>query len=225
MVETLKAEIDEASQHLPKDVQRRFFSRLVPGHQLEKVLFEPPDIDWNAPLTLKEEVELRNRLRAQEYFLAHDERCSAELIDAMSTVFQMLAGELPEMKTENRALFIVPLVDLFESPGDIIQDIMPSYRKIGIEISVFSRSYGSASTQTFAQPQTLFPTPSTKSLLRGRRIASFLRPSLRRHTSPARPSMTSSSSLFRSPFHARYISATCMCAVAVAQVNRNGSRR
>jgi hypothetical protein len=67
IIDTLTADIDRASQHLPKEVRDAFFATWCQVIELEEVLYDPPDVDWNAPLTLKEAVDLRNFLRAQEY--------------------------------------------------------------------------------------------------------------------------------------------------------------
>jgi hypothetical protein len=45
----------------------------------QDVLWELPEIDWSLPMTAKEMVQLREALREQEYFLAHDKRCSEQL--------------------------------------------------------------------------------------------------------------------------------------------------
>jgi hypothetical protein len=146
VIDTLTVQIDGAAQHLTKDVQDALFAAWCQVIELEEVLYAPPDVDWSAPLTLKEGVELRNFLRAQEYFLAHDERVSAELIDAIAAVFVGLAGDLPETKAEGRALFSVPLAHLFQNVGDTVQEVIAvfsqeRYEDIGLFTELRKRFY------------------------------------------------------------------------------------
>jgi hypothetical protein len=75
-------------------------------------------------MNMKEGVEFRNALRAQEYFLANDERCSAELVDALVLIFTEIARGLPEIKSEGRELFAVPLVHLFNDLYALSQHII-----------------------------------------------------------------------------------------------------
>src|SRR5215472_4164357 len=51
---------------------------------LESVIFTTADLHWDtAHLSLKEQVDLRRFLRAQQYFLAHDERVITLLLEVM----------------------------------------------------------------------------------------------------------------------------------------------
>ena len=112
LIDTVTPVIDQAAAHLPKELQNALFATWTAIIQLEEALYEPPE--WPDSMTMKEGVAFRNALRAQEYFLANDQRCSAELVDALVLIFTEIARGLPEIKSEGRELFAVPLVHLFK---------------------------------------------------------------------------------------------------------------
>ena len=122
LIDTVTPVIDQAAAHLPKELQNALFRTWTAVIQLEEALYEPPE--WPDSMTMKEAVEFRDALRAQEYFLANDERCSAELIDALVLIFTEIARELPEIKSEGRELFSVPLVHLFNDLYGLTQHII-----------------------------------------------------------------------------------------------------
>ena len=122
LIDTVTPVIDQAAAHLPKELQNALFATWTAVIQLEEVLYEPPE--WPDSMTMKEGVEFRNALRAQEYFLANDQRCSAELVDALVLIFTEIARELPEIKSEGRELFAVPLVHLFNGLYGLSQHII-----------------------------------------------------------------------------------------------------
>ena len=104
-VDTVKPVVDEAAAHLPEELQNALYSTWADVLRLEDVLYDLPE--WPASMTMKEAVKFREALRAQEYFLANDERCSAELIDALLLIFTVIAQELPKSKAkeESSSLF------------------------------------------------------------------------------------------------------------------------
>jgi DNA helicase HerA-like ATPase len=122
LIDTVTPVIDEAAAHLPKELQDALFATWTEVIRLEEVLYEPSE--WPAAMTMKEGVELRKALRAQEYFLANDERCSAELTNAVLLMFTEIARELPAIKSEGRELFTVPLVHLFNDLYGLTQHIL-----------------------------------------------------------------------------------------------------
>ncbi len=122
IVDTVTSEVDQAAAHLPEEVKNALFATWTNVLQLEEVLYEPPE--WPDAMTMKEGVEFRNALRAQEHFLANDKRCSAELIDALVLIFTEIARELPEIKSEGRELFAVPLVHLVNDLYGLTQHII-----------------------------------------------------------------------------------------------------
>ena len=79
----------------------------------ELTLFTTPAInDWSI-LTLKEQVELRRFLRAQEHFLGHEERVSGLLVTTLANVFAGISSLIP--RHDGRAQFTVPLYTLIDA--------------------------------------------------------------------------------------------------------------
>jgi hypothetical protein len=94
--------------------------------RLETTLFTAPNAEWNiATLSLKEQVDLRRFLRAQQHFLANDDRISTMLVDALGNVFAGIISELPAIPSEeaDTAAFTAPLVSLMPDPGGTIQRV------------------------------------------------------------------------------------------------------
>ena len=94
--------------------------------RLETTLFTAPNIEWNvATLSLKEQVDLRRFLRAQQHFLANDDRISSLLVDALGNVFAGIISALPTIPDEDaRAAFKTPLTSLMPDPGGTIQRVI-----------------------------------------------------------------------------------------------------
>ncbi len=70
---------------------------------LETTIFSFPKIDWDiAILSLKEQVDLRRFLRAQQHFLANDDRVSDLLTTALGNVFGGVISELPAIPESTR---------------------------------------------------------------------------------------------------------------------------
>src|SRR5437868_1298914 len=80
--------------------------------RLETTLFTFPDINWaTAHLSIKEQVDLRRFLRAQQHFLANDERLAEMLVLALGNVicgFIQALSELPA--SDGETTFTVPLI-------------------------------------------------------------------------------------------------------------------
>jgi len=98
---------------------------------LETTIFSFPKIDWDiAILSLKEQVDLRRFLRAQQHFLANDDRVSDLLTTALGNVFGGLISELPAIpeSTDDPAL-TVPLVTLMRDPGGTVDKIIGTLLK------------------------------------------------------------------------------------------------
>ena len=53
---------------------------------LETTIFSEPAVDFSRPLSLKDQVDLNRQLRAQEYFLAHQDRICEQLVTALGNV-------------------------------------------------------------------------------------------------------------------------------------------
>lgn len=93
---------------------------------LETTIFSCPEIDWdNAVLSIKEQVDLRRFLRAQQHFLANAERVGDLLITALMTIGAGFISALPSISVNDEdAAFTVPLVSLLDHPGDIIDRLI-----------------------------------------------------------------------------------------------------
>jgi hypothetical protein len=93
---------------------------------LETTIFSFPKVDWNiATLSLKEQVDLRRFLRAQQHFLANNDRVSGLLATALGNVFGGLIGELPAIPEDaDGPTLTVPLVTLMRDPGSIVDRII-----------------------------------------------------------------------------------------------------
>lgn len=98
---------------------------------LETTIFESPKIDWDiAVLSLKEQVDLRRFLRAQQHFLANDDRVIDLLTTALGNVFGGIIGELPAIPDSGDDLTLtVPLVTLMRDPGGTVDRIIGTLLK------------------------------------------------------------------------------------------------
>lgn len=93
---------------------------------LETTIFSFPEIDWNiATLSLKEQVDLRRFLRAQQHFLGNDERISAQLALALGNVFGGIISELPTVpESADNPTFTIPLISLVRDPSNLVDRII-----------------------------------------------------------------------------------------------------
>lgn len=108
---------------------------------LETTIFTSSKIDWDiAVLSLKEQVDLRRFLRAQQHFLANDERVSDLLTTALGNVFGGIISELPAMPaTDDEQTLTVPLVTLMRDPGSTVDKIIGTILKNDLaEIGLFT---------------------------------------------------------------------------------------
>ncbi len=98
---------------------------------LETTIFTSPKIDWDiATLSLKEQVDLRRFLRAQQHFLANDDRVSDLLTTALGNVFGGIISELPAIpETDDELTLTVPLVTLMRDPGGTVDKIIGTLLK------------------------------------------------------------------------------------------------
>ena len=98
---------------------------------LETTIFTFPKIDWDiATLSLKEQVDLRRFLRAQQHFLGNDDRVSDLLTTALGNVFGGLISELPAIpETTDDLTLTVPLVTLMRDPGGTVDKIIGTLLK------------------------------------------------------------------------------------------------
>ncbi len=98
---------------------------------LETTIFTFPKINWDiATLSLKEQVDLRRFLRAQQHFLGNDDRVSDLLTTALGNVFGGLIPELPAIpETTDDPTLTVPLVTLMRDPGGTVDKIIGTLLK------------------------------------------------------------------------------------------------
>jgi hypothetical protein len=96
---------------------------------LESTIFSCPEIDlFGSTLSLKEQVDLRHFLRAQEYFLANQDRVSDLFARTVLSLFAGIIDDLPAV-SEGDSAFTVPLVSLVRDPRDIVAKIMGTLYK------------------------------------------------------------------------------------------------
>ena len=94
---------------------------------LETTIFSSPEIDWNAAaLSLKEQTDLRRFLRAQEHFLANDERVFDLLATALCNVVAGIIGTLPALEDGDDDALTIPLIHFIRKPGDVVNRIIGS---------------------------------------------------------------------------------------------------
>ena len=90
----------------------------------ETTIFATLEIDWDrATLSLQEQVDLKCFLRAQEYFLANEDKVSDELTTALKNLIAGLIGKLPVFDAESREhipAFSVPLYALLGDVHDVV---------------------------------------------------------------------------------------------------------
>jgi len=96
---------------------------------LETTLFSFPEIDWNtAVLSLKEQVDLRRFLRAQQHFLANPDRGIDFLVRDLGNLYGGLYAQIPQLGTDGPA-FAVPLISLLKDPHDTVDRIIGTFSK------------------------------------------------------------------------------------------------
>jgi hypothetical protein len=84
---------------------------------LETQIFEPATVDLSKPLSPKVQVELNRYLRAQEYFLAHQEHVSELLIKAVGDVVGAIIQAIPPLAD---SAFSVPFISLVPNPTEFV---------------------------------------------------------------------------------------------------------
>ena len=88
---------------------------------LETTIFSEPAVDFSRPLSLKDQVDLSRRLRAQEYFLAHQDRICEQLVTALGNLCAGILQSLPELA---ESPFTAPLISLLPYPHDVVDRII-----------------------------------------------------------------------------------------------------
>jgi hypothetical protein len=94
----------------------------------ETTIFTTPDIDWHtAHLSLKEQVDLRRFLRAQQYFLANEDRVIKALIEVIVTAFASVIDLMPNLSDAPASTMTVPLADAVKSLPDAVERIFSNF--------------------------------------------------------------------------------------------------
>jgi hypothetical protein len=90
---------------------------------LETAIFQSADVDFSKPLSLEELVDLRRFLRAQQHFLAHQDRAIGVLTD---TLFSLFAGMIPRFSVppEGDATFTLPLYTFVPNLPDAVDRLI-----------------------------------------------------------------------------------------------------
>ena len=87
---------------------------------LETTFFTFPEIDWDTVvLSAYELVDLRRFLRAQQHFLANEDRVIEQLIECLSLSFFGAVVAAERIATDD-ALFTVPLIEAVEHPAKVV---------------------------------------------------------------------------------------------------------
>ena len=108
---------------------------------LETTIFSSPAINWDiATLSLKEQVDLRRFLRAQEHFLGNEDRVFDLLATALGNVTAGIISELPKLEDgEDDSDLTVPLVNFIKKPGDVVDRIIGTiFKEDLIDVGLFT---------------------------------------------------------------------------------------
>jgi len=121
--------IDHAVDAHSDKVKNAFYCCYFDLVQQEDVIYPIPAVEWETEVVLaSEEVEFRSLLRAQEYFLANEARCTQDLTDLVIGVMIALAEQLPAPSDSgDRTLFAVPLVHLLQRPAEFIHSVLATF--------------------------------------------------------------------------------------------------
>lgn len=88
---------------------------------LETTIFSSPQVDFSKSLTLRQRLDLNRFLRAQEYFLQHQDRIVEHLVLAIANVSAGLMQALPPLAD---SAFSVPLISVLLDPNQVVDSII-----------------------------------------------------------------------------------------------------
>src|SRR5262249_29411311 len=122
--------LDRIAEHVALPASEPLQSELTAAVKgvlaLEAALFTSPDIDWGtAHLSIKEQVDLRRFLRAQEHVLANEGRVLKLLSDTLTAMFFHLVDALP--KIDGAATLTVPVIDHIANPADVLERMFATF--------------------------------------------------------------------------------------------------
>ena len=105
---------------------------------LETTIFSFPEVDFDKPLSLKEQVDLRRFLRAKQYFLQHTEKVADLLGDVLITIFSNMIKIVPPIDDAD-AGFSIPLVSLLPDSHDFVDRMIGTFLKSNLqEVGLFT---------------------------------------------------------------------------------------
>ena len=93
---------------------------------LETTIFTQLSVDFAKPLSLREQVDLNRFLRAQEHFLAHDDRVSELLVSAISDTAEAMVRS---SQTFGDSAFSVPFISHVPDPGRFADGLLGIFFK------------------------------------------------------------------------------------------------
>ncbi len=100
--------IEERGGGIPHSVKSHFIE-LIKGLIEEEDYFFPIDEpEW--PLLLEEQAELRARLRHQEYFLTHKDKCTDALAHGIAVLVSDIGGELDIANDVDNPIVTCPVI-------------------------------------------------------------------------------------------------------------------
>jgi hypothetical protein len=92
--------------------------------KLETTIFSALRVDFSRPLPLIEETDLRRHLRAQEYFLSHQDRLGKLLASTVGNITVDIIQSLPPISDSS---FAVPLIALLRDASDVVERIIAAF--------------------------------------------------------------------------------------------------
>lgn len=119
LAEYIFGEIDAP---VPKTLGVPTFDLIAELLKLEKPIFDTPESDLDfSSLSLKELVDLRRFLRAQEHFLDHEDKTLSALIGQLLGILDGVMGELPALDAPSP--FTLPLIHVLPNPRMVVEKI------------------------------------------------------------------------------------------------------
>jgi hypothetical protein len=183
--------IDRLSVEVPVLIEDQVRTCLTAILELEKPIFSTPEVNPATDnLSLKEMVDLRRFLRAQEHFLDHEDKTLDALGDPLVRIFSGLIQELPRLDAPSP--FTIPLVHLFPGPLEVLEKIGGTLTEdvfwdLGVFIELNEQRYKNLCDVNGVVPNTehkkplktardsdLSPQEATKAFLRGTPFFDFL---------------------------------------------------
>jgi hypothetical protein len=92
--------------------------------KLETTIFFEPRVDFSRPLSLVEETDLKRHLRAQEYFLAHQDQIAKLLAITIGNLTVNIIKSIPSI---SQSSFTITLVAMIADAGELIDYIIAAF--------------------------------------------------------------------------------------------------